>query len=182
MALVVRNLLANVDNLSLIPGLGRSPGGGHGNPLQCSCLENPTDRGAWRAAVHRVVKSWTLLKWFSTRMLSALGPVLSQDINSWPQDLLPGVLSSDPNSPAVICLHTSERDRFLIWRHDCSLTYRSDPLGYDDKWPPSQLAPPAPSLPKDQPSASGAAVQGRGGSFISVSNLFPHMSWGTFAN
>ena len=37
-----------------IPGSGRSPGGGHGNPLQGSCLENPMDRGAWRAAVHRV--------------------------------------------------------------------------------------------------------------------------------
>ena len=37
----------------LIPGLGRSPGEGNGNPLQCSCLENPTDGGAWRATVHR---------------------------------------------------------------------------------------------------------------------------------
>ena len=42
-----------------IPGLGRSPGGGHGNPLQYSCLENPMDRGAWRATVHRVAQSWT---------------------------------------------------------------------------------------------------------------------------
>ena len=40
-----------------IPGLGRSPGGGHGNPLQYSCLENPMDRGTWRATVHRVSKS-----------------------------------------------------------------------------------------------------------------------------
>ena len=39
-------------DVSLIPGLGRSPGGGPGNPLQYSCLENPMDRGAWRAAVH----------------------------------------------------------------------------------------------------------------------------------
>ena len=42
-----------------IPGSGRSPGGGHGNPLQDSCLENPMDRGAWWAVVHRVTKSWT---------------------------------------------------------------------------------------------------------------------------
>ena len=42
-----------------IPGLGRSPGGGHGNPLQYSCLENPMDRGAWRATVHGVAKSQT---------------------------------------------------------------------------------------------------------------------------
>ena len=41
---------------------GRCPGGGHGNPLQYSCLENPMDRGAWRAKVHGVTKSWTRLK------------------------------------------------------------------------------------------------------------------------
>ena len=40
----------------LIPGLGRSPGGGHGNPLQYSCQENPMDRGAWWATVHRVAE------------------------------------------------------------------------------------------------------------------------------
>jgi len=44
-------------NLGLIPGFGRSPGGGHGNPLKYSCLENPMDRGAWRATVHGVAKS-----------------------------------------------------------------------------------------------------------------------------
>ena len=47
---------------SLFPGLGRSPGGGHGNPVQYSCLENLMDRGAWWATVHRVAKSWTWLK------------------------------------------------------------------------------------------------------------------------
>ena len=44
----------NVGDLGLIPGLGRSPGGGHGNPLQYSCLEDPMDRGAWQATVHGV--------------------------------------------------------------------------------------------------------------------------------
>ena len=48
-----------------IPGSGRSTGGGHSNPLQHSCLENPMDRGAWRATVHRVAKSWTRLKQLS---------------------------------------------------------------------------------------------------------------------
>ena len=59
-ALVVKNLPANAGDIrdaSLIPGLGRSPGGGHGNPLQYSCLENPMDRGAWWAAVHWIAKS-----------------------------------------------------------------------------------------------------------------------------
>ena len=46
-------------DLDLIPGLGRSPGGGHGNPLQYSCLENPRDRGAWWGTVHRAAKSQT---------------------------------------------------------------------------------------------------------------------------
>ena len=49
----------NAWDLGLIPGLGRSPGEGHGNPLQYSCLENSMDRGAWQATVHRVAKSWT---------------------------------------------------------------------------------------------------------------------------
>ena len=49
----------NVGDLGLIPGSGRSPGGGHGNPLQYSCLENPTDRGAWQATVYGVAKSQT---------------------------------------------------------------------------------------------------------------------------
>ena len=51
-----------------IPGLGRSPGGGHGNPLQYSCLENPIDRGAWWATVHGVAKSQMQLKQFSTHV------------------------------------------------------------------------------------------------------------------
>ena len=49
----------------LIPGLGRTSGGGHGNPLQYSCLENPMGIGAWWATVHRVAKSQTRLKWLS---------------------------------------------------------------------------------------------------------------------
>ena len=47
-----------VGDLVSLPGLGRSPGGGPGSPLQCSCLENSMDRGAWRATVHGVAKSW----------------------------------------------------------------------------------------------------------------------------
>ena len=49
------------------PWLGRSPGRGHGNPLLYSCLENPMDRGAWQATVHRVAKNQTQLKWLSTQ-------------------------------------------------------------------------------------------------------------------
>ena len=61
---VVRTLLLmqETGDMGAIPGLGRSPGGRHGNPLQYSCLENPMDRGAWRAIVHGIPKSWTRLK------------------------------------------------------------------------------------------------------------------------
>ena len=52
-------------DVGLIPGSGRSPGGGNDNPLQYSCLENPMDRGVWQATVHRVTKSWTQLNLLS---------------------------------------------------------------------------------------------------------------------
>ena len=56
----------NAGDLGLIPGLGRSPGEGNGNPLQYSCLENPMDGGAWWATVHGVAKSQTQLRKFSS--------------------------------------------------------------------------------------------------------------------
>ena len=64
-ALVVKNAPANAGDLTdagLIPRSGRFPGEGNGNPLQYSCLENPMDRGAWRAIVHGVTQSQTRLK------------------------------------------------------------------------------------------------------------------------
>ena len=51
----------NAGDLGSVPRWGRSPGGGHGNPLQYSCLENPIDRGAWRAIVHGIAESQALL-------------------------------------------------------------------------------------------------------------------------
>jgi len=66
---VVNNLSANSGDegdVGSIPGLGRSPEVGNGNPLQHSCLGNPMDRGAWRTIVHGVAKSWTRL---NTHML-----------------------------------------------------------------------------------------------------------------
>ena len=62
MVLVVKNLSASggdIRHMSSIPVLGRSPGGGHSNPLQFSCLENLMDRGAWQATVCRVAQNWT---------------------------------------------------------------------------------------------------------------------------
>ena len=66
---MVKNPPANagdVRNMGSIPGWGRSPGGGHGNPLQYSCLENPMGRGAWWAIVHRIAKRQTRLKRLNT--------------------------------------------------------------------------------------------------------------------
>ena len=65
MALVVKNLSANARetrDAGLIPGLGRSPGEGNGNPVQHFCLENPMDRGAWQATVDKAAKSQTQLR------------------------------------------------------------------------------------------------------------------------
>ena len=79
--LVVKNLPANAGDACLIPGSGRSLGGGHGHPLQYSCLENPMDRGAWWATLHGVAKSRTrlshwahthLLQWPKSRILTTL--------------------------------------------------------------------------------------------------------------
>ena len=63
-----------------IPGSERSPGGGHGNPLQYSCLENPMDRGAWWATVHWVLQSWTRLKRLS---MHACKELPEQDRGGW---------------------------------------------------------------------------------------------------
>ena len=64
--LMVKNLPANADRhkrCRFDPGLGRSPGGGHSNPPQYSCLKSPMDRGAWWAMIQWVTWSWTWLKW-----------------------------------------------------------------------------------------------------------------------
>ena len=64
---MVKNSPANIEDADSIPGLGRCPGGGHGNPLQYFCLENPMDRGAWWAIVYGAAKSRTRLKQLNTR-------------------------------------------------------------------------------------------------------------------
>ena len=72
---MVNNLPVNAGDVRgtcFIPGSGRYQGGGHGNPLQYSCLENPMDRGAWQATVHRVTQSQTQLKQLSRHTLLLL--------------------------------------------------------------------------------------------------------------
>ena len=71
-ALVIKSLPADADvwDMGSVPELGGFPGGGNGNPLQYSCLENRMDRAAWRATVQGVAKSWTQLKQLSTHDLA----------------------------------------------------------------------------------------------------------------
>ena len=73
-----------------IPGLGRFPGEGIGNPLHHSCLENPMVRGAWWATVHRVTKSQTRLKQLSTHTGPSVSSlILLEDVGIWQQRLPP---------------------------------------------------------------------------------------------
>ena len=73
-AQLVKNPRANAEDTrrGFAPGVGRSPGGGNGNPLQYSCLENPMDRGAWRATVHGVIKSQTWLNMHAQKFCACL--------------------------------------------------------------------------------------------------------------
>ena len=74
-----------------IPGSQRSPGGGHGNPLQYSWLENPLDRGAWRDAVHRVAQSRTQLKRLNSRSSKVMVIVLQARLQQYVNQELPDV-------------------------------------------------------------------------------------------
>ena len=84
---VIKNVPENAGNIrdADFPGSGRSPGGGHGNLLWYSCLENPMDRGTWWATVHRVAKSSTLRKQLSTHIGST---VYKDYLNNWMIDYL----------------------------------------------------------------------------------------------
>ena len=85
--LVVKNLLAkagDIRDMASVPGSGRSPGGGHGNPLQYPCLENPMDRGAWLATVRGVTESQTHLKRLSMHGWRQLTTNKGLEIVGWP--------------------------------------------------------------------------------------------------
>ena len=85
--LMVKNSPANAEDArdtGLIPGWGRSPGGGNGTPLQYSCLKSPTDRGAWQAIVHGVTKSRTWLSNYVWALAWFPGfPLLLMGCNYW---------------------------------------------------------------------------------------------------
>ena len=86
----------------LIPGFwGRSPGGGHSNPLQYTCLKNPMERGTWGAIVHGVAKSWTLFEHRGTVFLHLLASAFSMIGDPFP----PLLNSSGPCYPPAFMLH-----------------------------------------------------------------------------
>ena len=102
---MVKNPPANAGDIrdaGSIPSLGRSPGGGHGNSLQYSCLENPMDRGAWWAIVHGDAKSQTWLKWLCTHACIAWHGV--GDTCSQPADL------NNSTSPYLTLCTSTTRD------------------------------------------------------------------------
>ena len=117
---MVKNLPANAEDIrdmGSISGSGRSAGGGHGNPLQYFCLENPRDRGAWRATVHGVAKSPTQKKRFSKTNKQTLGFLFSKQkggdeedlglrsrFSTWVWSPAPGVTSGWPWTNYLISL------------------------------------------------------------------------------
>ena len=99
-ALVVKNppaIAGDLRDAGSICGSGKSPGGGHGNPLQYSCLKNSMDRGAWRATVHRVTQSWTQLKWLS---MHSCRPLLQSE-GKYKRLLCPGIKTGKPSTTRV---------------------------------------------------------------------------------
>ena len=79
---MVKNSSTNAGDSGSILGSGKSPGGGNGNSLQYSCLENPMDRGAWQATVHGVTKSWTQLSDYTIKR----GLTVSTDESPWSRE------------------------------------------------------------------------------------------------
>ena len=139
----------NAGHLGLIPGSGRSPGEGNGNPLHCSCLENPMDGGAWWATVRGVAKSRTQLSYFTfTFLYLCLALCLMPRIWRW----------TDKHHPFLMGPLT--RRRCLALNNHCMS--RGPPLppvsllsrvsAVSPPWPPSlKLQPPPPDFSSPQP-------------------------------
>ena len=121
--LVAKNLPSNARDLrdtGSIPASGRSPGGGHGNPLEYFCPENPMDRGAWWATVHRVIKSQTRLKRLSKQAYIHVcvciwclslewAPLVAQTVRNPPAIQETWVRSLDPEDPLEKGMTTHSR-------------------------------------------------------------------------
>ena len=127
--LPVKNPPANAGDIrdaGSVPGLGRSPGGGHGNPLQYSCLENPMDRGGWWAAVHRVTMSCTQLKRIKQASKNHL-EILELPYN--PAIPLLGIHTEETRSERDTCTPTFIAALFIIAR-----TWKQPRCPSADEW------------------------------------------------
>ena len=114
-----KELPASTRNLGvagLIPESGQFPGGGHGNPLQFSCLENPTDRGAWQTIVHGVTRSQTLLKQLSmhTRSVREATAGTQVNISFW---------LHHTNNPVLGTAHTQTQIQIFISGYNSLIQY-----------------------------------------------------------
>ena len=99
----------------MIPGSGRSPGEGNGNPLQYSCLENSMDGGAWWDTIHGVEKSWTRLSdfTFTLHMWHVLRNCSSRNIKACPTVCLHAFTCLPPTAPNCLCCSFSDSSRFF---------------------------------------------------------------------
>ena len=109
---VVKNPPANEGDMrytGLIPGLGRSPGGGHGNTPQSSSLESPTDRGAWQTVVHRITESRTRPKWLSThawQRLTQCRKAITLRLET-KRNVLPDAVNTQSHQPGARAAHAA---------------------------------------------------------------------------
>ena len=115
--LVVKNLPANSGDAGSMPGSGKSPAEGHGNPLQCSCLENPMDRGAWRATVHKVAKSQTRLKQLSNAACTQSPSNLNRSAYPQQQTGCHGGRRCIQRSESSCCLGKESSHYWDSWKH-----------------------------------------------------------------
>ena len=153
----------NAGDQGSIPGLGRSPGGGHGNPLQYSCLENPMDRGAWWATVHRVTRSQTQLKQRSnSKCLWTASTVLMPPLyaaGAQPKGKLGShctwhLYPSSPIMPILVGLLVHEAHE-VTCSFDKILSFCTGLQGL--QWRPGSLGPPTPLCTAGRPHLAATA-------------------------
>ena len=137
-ALVVKNSPANEGDLrdvGLIPGSGRSPGEGHGKPLQFSCLKNPMDRGTWQTTVHRVTKSQRQLKWLSTHALFIISWSMTQFLRELRGEICLWKINATLNIKEKIWVYKFQRSKFRILEISLAPHFSTEetPNGWDSK-------------------------------------------------
>ena len=140
MVSVVKNLPANagdVRDAGSIPALGRSPGGEYGTPLHYSCLENPMDRGAWRATVHRISKSRTWLSdsaQHSTGVNDSSHPTTKRHPGLQGCRNLPGCCLRPSPRPQGRSFPTSHTRGFLRWSYSQFINILKPGRTYLSSW------------------------------------------------